>query len=81
MASIVIRNLDQGLKARLRVRAAHNGRSMEAEVREILGAELGWKPRPRVGAPAAIKPQFVEVAVSQLEKQEMETVREPPEFD
>ena len=36
MASITIRNLDDDLKRRLRVRAAENGRSMEAEVREIL---------------------------------------------
>ena len=36
MASITIRNLDDDLKRRLRVRAAENGRSMEEEVREIL---------------------------------------------
>jgi len=36
MASITIRNLDDDLKRRLRVRAAENGRSMEAEMREIL---------------------------------------------
>jgi plasmid stability protein len=36
MASIVVRNLDEGVKQRLRVRAAQHGRSMEAEVRSIL---------------------------------------------
>ena len=36
MASITIRNLDDDLKRRLRVRAAEHGRSMEAEAREIL---------------------------------------------
>ena len=36
MASITIRNLDDDLKRRRRVRAAENGRSMEAEMREIL---------------------------------------------
>jgi plasmid stability protein len=36
MASITIRNLDDDLKRRLRVRAAENGRSMEEEAREIL---------------------------------------------
>ena len=36
MASITVRNLDDGLKRRLRVRAAENGRSMEQEAREIL---------------------------------------------
>lgn len=41
MASITIRNLDDDLKRRLRVRAAENGRSMEQEVREILHQALG----------------------------------------
>ena len=36
MASITIRNLDDGLKTRLRVRAAEHHRSMEEEVRIIL---------------------------------------------
>ncbi len=40
MASITVRNLDEDLKQRLRVRAAANGRSMEREVREILRAAL-----------------------------------------
>jgi plasmid stability protein len=35
MASITIRNLDDDVKRRLRVRAAEHGRSMEEEVREI----------------------------------------------
>ena len=37
MASITIRNLDDDVKTRLRVRAAGNGRSMEEEARLILG--------------------------------------------
>lgn len=36
MASITVRNLDDGVKARLRVRAAEHGRSMEEEARVIL---------------------------------------------
>jgi len=38
MASITIRQLDDDLKQRLRLRAARNGRSMEDEARTILGA-------------------------------------------
>ena len=41
MAALTIRNLDDSVKAKLRVRAAHNGRSMEAEVRAILSDALG----------------------------------------
>ena len=36
MASITIRKLDERVKTKLRVRAAHHGRSMEEEAREIL---------------------------------------------
>jgi antitoxin FitA len=36
MTAISIRNLDSEVKARLRVRAAEHGRSMEAEIRAIL---------------------------------------------
>ena len=36
MATLTIRNLDETVKRKLQVRAALNGRSMEAEVRELL---------------------------------------------
>ncbi|MEO8099354.1 MAG: plasmid stabilization protein [Acidobacteriota bacterium] len=47
MASITIRKLDDSVKARLRVRAARNGRSMEEEAREILAAGLAQTPTPK----------------------------------
>lgn len=40
MAAITIRALSDETKARLRVRAARNGRSTEAEVRAILDAAV-----------------------------------------
>lgn len=40
MSSITIRNLDEDLKARLRLRAARHGLSMEQEVRNILQRTL-----------------------------------------
>ena len=40
MAAITIRQLDEKTKTRLRVRAAHRGRSMEEESREILRSAL-----------------------------------------
>src|SRR5215207_9896615 len=36
MASLTIRNIDDALKTRLRIRAAERGHSMEAEARRIL---------------------------------------------
>ncbi len=41
MASITIRNLDDDIKHRLRVRAAEHGRSMEEEARDILRRLMG----------------------------------------
>jgi plasmid stability protein len=40
MAQLIVRNLDPELVARLRQRAARNGRSVEAEHREILREAL-----------------------------------------
>src|ERR1700676_4933494 len=40
MAALTIRQLDEKTKTRLRVRAAHHGRSMEEEAREILRSVL-----------------------------------------
>ena len=50
MASITIRNLDDGLKRRLRVRAAENGRSMEEEARDILRRTVGETPLRKTSA-------------------------------
>jgi len=36
MASLTLRNIDESLKASLRICAAENGRSMEEEARQIL---------------------------------------------
>ena len=47
VASITIRNLDDDVKTRLRVRAADNGRSMEEEARLILRDAVGRKRSSR----------------------------------
>ncbi len=46
MAMLTVRNLPEAVHRALRVRAAQNGQSMEAEVREIL--EVAVNPRGRV---------------------------------
>ncbi len=45
MASITIRNLDDNVKKRLRLRAAEHGRSMEEEARELLNSGLQSTPQ------------------------------------
>ena len=47
MAAVSIRDLDDDVKDRLRVRAARNGRSMEAEIRAILTAAVSEPDRSR----------------------------------
>lgn len=47
MATLLIRRLDEDLKARLRVRAAENGRSMEEEARSILRRALEKSDGPQ----------------------------------
>jgi antitoxin FitA len=44
VTAISIRNLDPDVKARLRVRAAEHGRSMEAEIRAILVDAVTERP-------------------------------------
>lgn len=46
MATLTIRNIDHELKARLRIKAAQHGRSMEEEVRDILRRALTKQPTP-----------------------------------
>ena len=57
MATLSIRDLDDDLKAELRIRAARNGRSMEAEVREILRAVL-TRPADGPGMGTRIRQRF-----------------------
>jgi antitoxin FitA len=46
MAQVVVRNLEESVKRRLKRRAARRGRSMEAEIRDILTKAVdGKKPR------------------------------------
>jgi len=57
MATLTIRDLDDDLTAELRVRAANHGRSVEAEVREILHAAL-TRPAPGTGMGTRIRRRF-----------------------
>lgn len=60
MATLTIRDLDDAVKTRLRVRAAHNGRSMEAEARIILRVALA-DPEDRRGLGSRIRERFADL--------------------
>lgn len=49
MAMLTVRNLPDDVHRALRVRAAHHGRSTEAEVREILASAVKPDSRLRMG--------------------------------
>jgi len=49
VAQILVRNLDDRVKARLQRRAKRNGRSMEAEVREIINNAALAEETPAMG--------------------------------
>ena len=57
MAALSIRDLDDTVKERLRVRAAEHGRSMEAEVRAILSEAVG-EPEQSSGLFMALMDRF-----------------------
>ncbi len=52
--TLTIRNLDEGVKQKLRLRAASHQRSMEAEAREILAISLADEPQKPVDKEAKI---------------------------
>ena len=79
MASLTIRNLDDDVKHRLRVRAAENGRSMEAEARLILREAVATEPEPENLA-QFIRDCFAPYGGVDLELPSREPAREPPDF-
>jgi antitoxin FitA len=61
MSTLIIRNVDETLKTRLRIRAAQHGQSMEEEVRFILRREL-LPPTPTGGLGTRLVSRFRDVA-------------------
>ena len=78
MATITIRNLDEKTKARLRVRAAQNGRSMEEEARTLLRAALTTEGTARGNLAEAIRARFRRLGGVELRLPAREPIREPP---
>jgi plasmid stability protein len=79
MASITIRNLEDDLKRRSRVRAAEHGRSMEEEAREIL-RQVVAVPLPPRDLAAAMRARVAKVGGVELDIPTREPIREPLRF-
>ena len=80
MASITIRNLDDEVKTRLRVRAASHGRSMEEEARQILSEAVEREAAP-TNLAAAIRDRFAPLGGVELELPLRQPMPEPPRFE
>jgi plasmid stability protein len=78
VASITIRDLDPELKARLRVRAAQHGRSMEEEVRVILRAAIAERAPAEQGLATAIRRLFEPLGGVELDLPPREPMPPPP---
>jgi plasmid stability protein len=79
MATLTIRQLDEKTKTRLRVRAAHHGRSMEEEAREILRSALTSSP-PQRNLAEAIHRRFTRLGGFELDLPRRDAIRQPAEL-
>lgn len=79
MASVTIRNLEDDLKRRLRMRAAEHGRSMEEEGREILREAVAEAAPPRNLA-SAIRARIAPLGGVDLTLPTREPARDPSRF-
>ena len=80
MASITIRNLDDEVKTRLRVRAAEHHRSMEEEVRIILRDAVNGGPTAHRDLAKFTRECFAPLGGVELELPTRAAMREPPDF-
>lgn len=81
MPMITIRRLEPETKQRLRMRAARNGRSMEAEARAILRDALATSDADDVGLGTWIARHVERVGGADLEVPAREALRDPPAFE
>jgi plasmid stability protein len=80
MASLTIRNIDEGIKARLRIEAARHGNSMEEEVRSILRKTLLDAPQSK-GLGSRIARQFQAIGGVELELPKRDDAARSADFD
>ncbi len=65
MAQVIVRQLEEDVKQRLKRRAERHGRSMEEEVREILRTAASEEGRPVTRLGSRIAARFGEIGLTQ----------------
>jgi antitoxin FitA len=81
MASMTIRDIDDRLKAKLRLRAAHHGHSMEEEAREILRTALATPRSPNGSLVDCIRARIEPLVGIEFKIAPREPIREPVNLD
>lgn len=81
VGTLTIRNLEDPLKSRLRLRAAARNRSMEEEARQILRAALQENVAPTEDLGSRIRSRFAALGDVQLALEPREPPHEPPGFE
>jgi plasmid stability protein len=80
MASITIRNLDEDLKRRLRVRAAEHGKSMEEEARDTLRQVVDQPSAPK-DLGQSIHQRFAALGGVDLDLPARNSIRDAPDLE
>ena len=79
MASLTVRNIDESIKASLRMSAAEHGRSMEEEARQILKQFL-LRKKSSAGIGSRISRRFAVIGGVDLPDAHRSAPRRPPSF-
>ena len=78
MAQVLVRNLEEDVKARLKKRALQHGWSMEEEIRQILSNAVNEPGSTKVGLGSRIAARFTDVGLDselpEVKKQNIEPV-------
>ena len=80
MTSVTIRGIEEGLKQRLRLRAAQHGRSIEEELLVILKTALSVDPPERLNLVDAIRRHIKPIGGVELNLQARQPIRRPSKF-
>lgn len=80
MGTLTIRRLDEKTKTRLRVQAAHHGRSMEEEARDILRSALQDPSSTRQNLAEAIHKRFATFGGLKLQLPSRDAMRRTPDL-
>lgn len=78
---MTIRNLDEKLKARLRMQAARHGRSMEDEARDILRSALSTASSRSASLVKSIRRRIEPLGGIELGVAARESMRDPLSFE